>query len=151
MYILNLKCPHNPIQATPNFSSNCPIQLPNALKNTSLSNSIFSMTAKADLAIYYYQAAWSPVPATFISAIKNGYFATWPGLTASLISKHLPKSINTTKGHMKLQRQHVRSTQPPPVLDLPPPVRSKQIFMTILEPKNLLSTDLTGRFRVLSS
>ena len=52
---------------------------------------------------------------------------------------------------MKLQRQHVRSTQPPPVLDMPPPVRSKQIFMTILEPKNLLATDLTGRFPVLSS
>ena len=119
MYILNLKCPHHPIQATPNVSSNYPIQVPTALKNTSLSNNVFSMTTKADLAIYYHRAAWSPVPATFITAINNGYFATWPGLTAALISKHLPKSINTAKGHMKLQRQHVRSTNPPPVLALP--------------------------------
>ena len=151
MYMLNLNCPHNPIQSFNYFSSDCPLQFSNSLQCTAMKKNAFSMTTKADLAIYYHRAAWSPVPATFITAIQQGYFATWPGLTAALISKHLPKSINTAKGHMKLQRQHVRSTQPPPVLDMPPPVRSKQIFMTILEPKNLLATDLTGRFPVLFS
>ena len=104
MYILNLKCPHNSTQAFNNFSSDCPLQLSNSLQDATVTNNVFSMTTKADLAIYYHRAAWSPVPATFITAIQQGYFATWPGLTAALISKHLPKSINTTKGHMKLQR-----------------------------------------------
>ena len=125
MYIMNLKCPHQPIQATTSVPTDYPTQVPTALQTTSLSNNVFSMTTKADLAIYYHRAAWSPVPATFITAINNGFFATWPGLTAALISKHLPKSINTAKGHMKLQRQHVRSTNPPPVLAMPPPPRPK--------------------------
>ena len=45
---------------------------------------------------------------TFISEINNGSFSTWPGLKAELISKHLPKSLATAKGHNKLARKNVR-------------------------------------------
>ena len=105
MYILNLKCPHNPTQAFNNFSSDCLLQLNNSLQDATMTNNDFSMTTKANLAIYYHRAAWSPVLATFIADIKQGYFATWPGLTAALISKHLPKSIT--------HRQGPHETQPP--------------------------------------
>ena len=56
-----------------------------------LANNAFSMATKPDLAMYYHRAAFSPVPNTIITAINNGNFSTWPGLTAELISKHLPK------------------------------------------------------------
>ena len=68
-------------------------------------NNAFAMATKPDIAMYYHQAAFSPVPTTFISAINKGNFSTWPGLTAELISKHLPKSLATAKGHNKLARQ----------------------------------------------
>ena len=55
--------------------------------------------------MYYHRAAFSPVPTTFITAINNGNLSIWPGLTAELISKHLPKSLATEKGHDKLARK----------------------------------------------
>ena len=82
-----------------------------------VANNAFAMATKPDLAMYYHRSAFYPVPTTFISAINKGNFSTWPGLTAELISKHLPKSLTTAKGHNKLARQNVRSTRPqePPV------------------------------------
>jgi hypothetical protein len=44
---------------------------------------------KAELAQYLHAACFSPVPSTFVQAIKKGHFITWPGLTAELITKHL--------------------------------------------------------------
>ena len=63
------------------------------------------MSTKPDLAMYYHRAAFPPVPTTFITEINNVNFSTWPGLTAELISNHLPKSLATAKGHDKLARK----------------------------------------------
>ena len=49
---------------------------------------------------------------------------------------------------MKLNRKNVRSTQQSAI---DPPLGSKKIFFKALEPKDLLTTDLIGRFPVLSS
>ena len=68
------------------------------------------MATNPDVAIYYHCAAFSPVPTTFITEINNGNFSTWPGLTAELISKNLPKILATAKGHDKLARK--KSGQP---------------------------------------
>jgi hypothetical protein len=113
-------------------------------------NNVYVMKTKVDLAIYYHRALFSPPPATLINAINQGFFSTWPGLTADLISRHLPKSTATDQGHMKLVRQNLRSTQQPTNLD-PPVSRSKTLITTILTEKDLLATDLTGRFPVMSS
>ena len=109
------------------------------------------MSTKPDLAMYYHRAAFSPVPTTFISAINNGNFSTWPGLTAELISKHLQKSLTKAKGHNKLARKNVRSNRPQaPTQDLPVS-RTKTIQITVVEPSDLLATDLTGRFPTISN
>ena len=105
------------------------------------------MATKLDLAMYYYCAAFTPVPTTFISAINNGNFSTCLGLTAELISKHLPKSLATEKGHNTLARQNVRSNRP----QEPPVSRTKTIQITVVEPSDLLAMDLTGRFPTISS
>ena len=104
------------------------------------------MATKPDLAMYYHRAAFSPVPTTFISAINKGNFSTWPGLTAELISNHLTKSLATSKGHNKLARQNVSSTRP----QEPPVARTKTFQITVVEPSDLLATDLTGRFPTIS-
>ena len=116
-----------------------------------LANNAFAMVTKPDLGMYYHCTAFSPDPTKFISAINNGNFSTWPGLTAELISKHRPKSLATAKGHNKLARKNVRSTRPQdPTQDLPVS-RTKTIQITVVEPSGLLSTDLTGRFPTISS
>ena len=112
-----------------------------------VANNAFTMATKPDLAMYYHRAAFSPVPSTFISAINKVNFSTWPSLTAELISKHLPKSLATAKGHNKLARQNVRSTIPQEL----PVARTKTVQITVVEPSDLLATDLTGRFPNISS
>ena len=97
-----------------------------------LANNAFAMVTKPDLAMYYHCTAFSPVPTKFISAINNSNFSTWPGLTAELISKHLPKSLATTKGHNNLARQNLRSTRhQDPTQDLPVS-RTKTIHITVI-------------------
>ena len=56
---------------------------------------------QTDLAGFLHAAAFSPVPSTFLRAIKRGHFVTWPGLTTELILKKLPKSMSTTFGHLR--------------------------------------------------
>ena len=74
-------------------------------------NNAFATTTKADLIKYLHQAAFSPVKQTFLKAIKNGQFATWPGLTEEAVKKYLPESSPATdKGHMKRQQKNIRST-----------------------------------------
>jgi hypothetical protein len=56
------------------------------------------------LIIYLHAACFSPVKSTWITAIKNGHFTSWLGLTEHDVEKHLSKSTSTTKGHLNQQR-----------------------------------------------
>jgi hypothetical protein len=60
---------------------------------------------------YLHAVCFSPVKSTWITAIKNGNFLSWPGLTEHAVEKHLSKSTATTKGHLNQQRQNARTTQ----------------------------------------
>jgi hypothetical protein len=64
-----------------------------------------------DIINYLHAACLSPVKSTWITAIKNGHFTLWPGLTEHAVEKYLSKSASTTKGHLNQQRQHTRSTK----------------------------------------
>ena len=66
---------------------------------------------KADLAKYLHATCWSPTPSTFLRAIKNGNFITWPGLTTNLIRNHLEKSVNTALGHLDQERKNLQTTK----------------------------------------
>ena len=153
MYLMSLINPHSApptltVYSMPTINA-CSTRLN---KGTNyLANNAFSMATNPDLAMYYHRAAFYPVPTTFITAINNGNFYTWPVLTAELISKHLPNSLATEKGHDKLIRKNVKSTRPQdPTQDLSVS-RTKTINITVVEPSDLLATDLTGRFPTISS
>ena len=116
------------------------------------------MKTKAELVQYLHRCAFSPVVHTWIKAIDAGCFATWTGLTSELVRKHLPKSLETVKVHLKQDRQNIRSTKPsittaPLVLPSQhaPPARSHQVFVETVELTGKVSTDQTGRFPVTSS
>jgi hypothetical protein len=64
-----------------------------------------------DLINYLHAAYFSPVKSTWIKAIKNGNFSSWPGLTEHAVENHLSKSTSTTKCHLNQQRQNARTTK----------------------------------------
>ena len=122
---------------------------------------------KAELAMYYHACLGSPVVSTFINAIKQGYLATWPGLTVNLIKNHLPPSIPTAKGHLRQEYQKLRSTrhnnspviikqeeQDNKPLDLPSEDKGKRVhqcFLTVLtKPEGTSYSDLTGKYPIKS-
>ena len=67
---------------------------------------------KQQLAAYLHACCFSPSLKTFIKAVKNGNFISWPGLDANLIEKHLTASIATAKGHLDQERKNLQSTKP---------------------------------------
>jgi hypothetical protein len=66
---------------------------------------------KKDLINYLHAACFSPVKSTWITAIKNVNFTSWPGLTEHAVEKYLSKSTSTTKGHLNQQIQNTRTTK----------------------------------------
>ena len=64
-----------------------------------------------ELAQYLHAACISPKPSTFIKAIKNDHFTLWLGLTTELVTRHLPKSITTTLGHITSEKKGLQLTK----------------------------------------
>ena len=60
---------------------------------------------------YLHATAGHPVKNTCLDAINARNYVTWPGLTTTAVRKHFPDSDETQQGHMKQQRQEVRSTK----------------------------------------
>jgi hypothetical protein len=64
-----------------------------------------------DLINYLHAACFSPVKSTWIEAIKNGIFSSWPGLNEHSAEKYLSKSTSTAKGHLNQHRQNAKTTK----------------------------------------
>jgi len=89
-----------------------PQDQPNLSPNTKeVAKNVIQTSTVEELAQYYHQCLLSPPKATLLRAINNQPLTTFPGLTYDLISKHLPPSTATDKGHMKRRRQNIRSTR----------------------------------------
>ena len=88
------------------------IQVPQATrkKREEISN-VHNLPSIFQIVKYHHAAAGYPVNDTWIKAINAGNYTTWPGLTSEAVRKHFPESDETQKGHMKRQRQGVRSTK----------------------------------------
>ncbi len=126
-------------------------------------NAIFDLPNNCQTILYYHAAAGFPTKETFLDAIHAGNYATWPGLTTALTNKHFPDSDETQKGHMKGQRQGVRSTKTrvlerivarerqikiePGTEDLPTDIRRHDdIFIQIMDLADTTHSDQTGTF-----
>jgi len=79
-----------------------------------LAQNIQRLRTKEQLCDYLHRAAGHPVKKTWLAAIKAGEYATWPGLTYELVSKHLQNTEETAMGHLHKRRQNIRSTKPQP-------------------------------------
>ncbi len=105
---------------------------------------------------YLHAAAGFPVKETWVKAINNGNYLTWPGLTVEAVNKHFPESVETQKGHMKKQRQNVRSTKVPAEqtsdnTKLTDTIAKKIIFVKVINASQTVYSDQTGRLPVRSN
>jgi hypothetical protein len=66
---------------------------------------------KTELIQYLHGCCFSPTPRTFLRAIKNGNFLSWPGLNIPNITRFLPPSIATALGHLDQERANLQSTK----------------------------------------
>ena len=69
-------------------------------------NSVTIRTVPA-LINYYHMTLGAPPISTWLNAIDKGWFTSFPGLTSSRVRQYCTNKIETAKGHLKLQRQHV--------------------------------------------
>jgi len=128
-----------------------------------VANAIFDLPNSRQSLMYFHAAAGFPTKESFTDAVRAGNYATWPGLTTTLISKHFPDSDETQKGHMKGQRKGVRSTKIKPAVeikielgqeDAPPKLvairKLNDIFVKIYELAETIHTDQMGAFPVTS-
>ncbi len=60
-------------------------------------NAIIDLPNNRQKLLYLHAAAGFPPKETFLSAVHAGNYATWPGLTTTLISKHFPYLEETQK------------------------------------------------------
>jgi hypothetical protein len=97
---------------------------------------------------------FQPLKSTWITAIKNGNFTSWPGLTEHAVEKHLSKSTSTTKGHLNQQRKNARSTKvkDPKVImaepDLDQGIKTQYVYAATIDAGQIY-TDQTGRLPVV--
>jgi hypothetical protein len=103
-----------------------------------------------DTITYLNACCLSLVQYTWLKAIQNGHFATWPSVTVENVRKYLPKSDATSKGHMNHILQNNGSTQPAVVEPTPESYmvqedKCKFMYAAIMK-NNQIYTDLTGRF-----
>ena len=104
---------------------------------------------KQELVRFLHACCFFPVTSTWINAIKNGNFATFPGLTADLVSKYLPQEVPAILGHKYRNKQGLQSTTAQAAnaqLFPEPPV--EEFYIKLLELPHLICTDQTGRFPI---
>jgi len=107
-------------------------QLPETAANSAISSTTATLATKnakatstssiTDHIQFLHAAAFSPVTSTWIDAINNGHFTTWPGLTAEAVKRYLPKSLATAQGHLDQARKNQRSTKSTIATELPEPI-----------------------------
>ncbi len=128
-------------------------------------NVIFDLPIACQNFLWYHPAAGPPPKETFIRAVCNRNYATWPKLIVQLIHKYMPDLDETAKGHLKGQHQGVRSMkqkafekmieveearikikeESSPFRSLPP-TKLNNIFVHVEDLNEEIHTDRTGAF-----
>ena len=102
---------------------------------------------------YLHAAAGFPTEDMWIKAIKAGNYNTWPTITPTIIRRHFPESDKTKQGHMKRQRQGIRSTRVREEIEqnVAAILKAKDVYIKIHNITETMHTDQTGRFLATSS
>jgi hypothetical protein len=74
-------------------------------------NNVYELKTQPELVRYLHACAGLPTKPSWIKAIKNGQYSSWPGLTVNAVAKHFPKSEETMKGHGQKTKSGLWSTK----------------------------------------
>ncbi len=78
---------------------------------TEQANIIFDLPSSHQSFLWYHASAGWPQKETFLLAAHHGNYTSWPKLTTTMIHRYMPDSEEMIKGHIKGQRQGIRSTR----------------------------------------
>ena len=119
---------------------------------------VYTLPSIKQVIRYLHAAVGFPTKDSWVKAIMNGNFATWPGLTVDIVKRHYPESVETLKGHLKKQRQNVRSTKKKISEDVPiedceltRTITKHNILVKLINANETVYTNQTGRLPILSN
>ena len=78
-------------------------------------NNVYKLPSIKPAIRYLHGPAGFPTKRTWFEAIWKENYLSWPLVNVKNVNKFFPESEETQKGHMRGQRQGVRSTKPPSV------------------------------------
>ena len=84
--------------------------LPDRPEPSEAVHNVYEFKTQPELVRYHHAAAGFPTKPTFLAAIKNKQFPSWPGLTVDAVRKHFPESEEAHKGHGRKVLSGLRST-----------------------------------------
>ncbi len=127
------------------------------LQHESAAN-VYSLPSISWVIRYLHAAAGFPTKDSWLKAIANGHYITWPGVTLNNVQKYFPESIETEKRHMKQQWQNVRSTkiQAPRTevnggVELNRLLKKHDFMIKVIHTHNTMYSDQTGWLPVQST
>ncbi len=74
-------------------------------------HNVYELKTQPELVRYHHASAGFPTKLTWLAAIKNKHFASWPWLTLTAARKHFPDYEETHKGHGRKTPSGLRSTK----------------------------------------
>ena len=85
--------------------------LPDCIPVIEAIHNVYELKTQPELVRYPYACAGFPTKPSWIRAIKNKQYASWPGLTVKAVAKYFPKSNETIKTHRQKTKSGLRSTK----------------------------------------
>jgi hypothetical protein len=90
----------------------CPTEfLPDRPPPVEAINNVYKLKTQPELVRYYHAAVEFPTKLSWLKAIKNKQYSSWPGLTWEATNKHFSESEETSKGHGRKTRSGLRLTK----------------------------------------
>jgi hypothetical protein len=131
--------------------------LPDINQQKETAANMYALPSIACAIKYLHAAAGFLTKDTWLKAIECGNYKSWPGVNTTNIKKHFLESIKTQKGHMKKQRQNVRSTKVRVLendnedVKLDRTIKKHDIMVKVIHARTTMYTNQTGWFPVQSS
>ena len=69
---------------------------------------VYKFKIKPELVRYYHAAARLPTKPSWIAAINNNHYASWPGLDATTVEKYFPESDKMRKVHGRKNKSRLQ-------------------------------------------
>ena len=108
------------------------------------------LTSTDDHIDFWHKTFGSPAIDTFTHAVDRGWIKI-PGITATLLRRHPPHSLNTSLGHLTATRQNLLSTKPETsILPVTAKVSDPLIFSRVYKCTGRMHSDAAGRFPIKS-